>query len=105
MDDQARMRLDAAAHRSAQSPIGVTPAADNAPWARTEYAGRGAGRTNASPVVGRTIAGSSPSAPTTARANSCQDVRPEDVPWYVPAGAALVTRRWIRSARSTVQVG
>ena len=56
-------------------------------WERTLNAGRGAGRTNASEVVGRTRSGSSPSSSKTARARSNHEQRPDPVACQVPYGA------------------
>src|SRR5690606_35046588 len=67
--------------------------------------GGGAGRGNASVVVSRTISGSRPSVRTISRVKPCQEVSPEEVPWYVPAGAPASTSRRTRSARSAVHVG
>ena len=71
----------ASAQRSSQSPIGSTPRSTSASWPSTEYAGRGAGRTNAALVVGCTVDDSSPAATTTVRAKSNQLHWPADVAW------------------------
>ena len=51
----------------------------------TEYAGRGAARTNSADVAGSTRAGSAPTSRKISWVNPNHVVSPEFVPWNVPA--------------------
>ena len=69
--------------------MGATPALCHASCPSTEYAGRGAGRTNASDDVGSTRARSCPSSRKISCVKANHVVSPEDVPFTIASGSCV----------------